>query len=293
MDDVKINSLEAWMLAARPKTLAGAAVPVMIGCALAIMDGKFVWIPAIVCFLFAFLMQIAANFINDLYDFLKGTDREDRLGPERACSQGWITPDAMKKGIIITVILACAIGSILLFYAGWELIIVGVLCVIFAFLYTTYLSYNGWGDVLVLIFFGFVPVGCTYYVQVHTWTADTTMASLICGIVIDTLLVVNNYRDREADAKSGKKTIIVRFGELFGRYSYLFLGFFAAWLCFYFIFTNHLYAAILPQIYLIPHIRTWRKMVKIHSGKALNSVLGETSRNILLMGILLSLGLIL
>lgn len=293
MGNVKINSLRAWILAARPKTLAGAAVPVMIGCALAIMDGKFMWIPAIVCFLFAFMMQIAANFINDLYDFLKGTDREDRLGPERACSQGWISPGAMKKGIIITVISACATGSILLFYAGWELIIVGMLCVIFAFLYTTYLSYNGWGDILVLIFFGFVPVGCTYYVQTHTWTTDVTIASLICGIVINTLLVVNNYRDREADTTSGKKTIIVRFGEPFGRYLYLFLGFFAAWLCFYFIFANHLYAAILPQIYLIPHIRTWQKMVKIHSGKALNSVLGETSRNMLLMGILLSLGLML
>lgn len=293
MNDVEINSLKAWLLAARPKTLAGAAVPVMVGCALAVTDGKFMWIPAFICFLFAFLMQIAANFINDLYDFLKGTDREDRLGPERACSQGWITPAAMKKGIIVTVILACAIGSLLLFYAGWELIIVGALCVLFAFLYTTYLSYNGWGDILVLIFFGFVPVGCTYYIQAHTWTTATTVASIICGVAIDTLLVVNNYRDRDADAKSGKQTIIVRFGEPFGRYLYLFLGFFAAWLCFYFVFGSRLYAAILPQIYLIPHIRTWQKMIKIRSGKGLNSVLGETSRNILLMGILLSLGLIL
>lgn len=293
MEEVKINSLKAWILAARPKTLTGAAIPVMIGCALTVADGKFMWIPSLVCFLFAFLMQIAANFINDLYDFLKGTDREDRLGPERTCSQGWISPAAMKKGIIITVISACAIGSVLLFYAGWELIIVGGLCVLFAFLYTTCLSYNGWGDVLVLIFFGFVPVGCTYYVQAHTWTGSVTIASLICGIVIDTLLVVNNYRDRDADAKSGKRTIIVRLGEPFGRYLYLFLGFFAAGLCFYFIFTKSFYAAILPQIYLIPHICTWQKMINIHSGKALNSVLGDTSRNILLMGILLSLGLIL
>lgn len=293
MDKVINNSLKAWVLAARPKTLVGAATPVMIGCALAFMDEKFMWIPAIVCFVFAFLMQIAANFINDLYDFLKGTDREDRLGPERACAQGWITPKAMKKGIALTVIIACAIGSTLLFYAGWELIIIGILCVISAFLYTMFLSYNGWGDILVLIFFGFVPVGCTYYVQTHTWTTDVVIASLICGIVIDTLLVVNNYRDRDADAKSGKRTIIVRFGESFGSYLYLLLGFLAAWLCFYFAFNNHIYAAILPQFYLIPHIRTWLKMVKIHSGKELNSVLGETSRNMLLMGILLSLGLIL
>ena len=211
MEKIKINSIKAWILAARPKTLAGAATPVMIGTSIAYMDGKFQWLPACICLLFAFLMQIVANFINDLFDFLKGTDREDRLGPKRACAQNWISPQAMKTGIIVTTVLACAFGSILLLYAGWELIIVGIVCVLFAFLYTTGpypLSYHGWGDLLVLVFFGFVPVGCTYYVQAHSWTPTVTIASLICGFVIDTLLVINNYRDREADEKSGKKTII-------------------------------------------------------------------------------------
>ena len=109
MEEVKRNSLQAWILAARPKTLTGAITPVMIGTALAAMDGRFHWLPALICCLFASLMQIAANFINDLFDFLKGTDREDRLGPERACAQGWISPQAMKTGIIITVALACLI----------------------------------------------------------------------------------------------------------------------------------------------------------------------------------------
>ena len=116
---------------------------------------------------------------------------------------------------------------------------------------------------------------------------------MICGFVIDTLLVINNYRDREADEKSGKKTIIVRFGEPFGRYLYLFLGIFAALLCLLFLKEGNLYAALLPQIYLIPHVLTWKKMVKIYQGKALNKILGETSRNMLLLGILLSLGMIL
>lgn len=296
MEEVKRNSLRAWLLAARPKTLTGAITPVMIGTALAAMDGCFQWLPALICCLFACLMQIAANFINDLFDYLKGTDREDRLGPERACAQGWISPKAMKSGIFVTVILACLIGSILLLYAGWELIIVGIICILFAFLYTTGpypLSYNGWGDILVIIFFGFVPVGGTYYVQALTWTPDVTIASLVCGLLIDTLLVVNNYRDREADARSGKRTIIVRFGEKFGRYLYLILGMVAALLCLWFIRTGNLYAALLPLLYLIPHFLTWKKMVKIYSGKKLNSILGETSRNMLLMGILLSLGLIL
>lgn len=294
MEEIKRNSLRAWILAARPKTLAGAATPVLIGTALAYADGQFHWLPALVCFLFAGLMQIAANFINDLFDFLKGTDREDRLGPERACAQGWISPDAMKGGIALTVILACLIGSILLFYAGWQLILVGILCVVFAFFYTTGpypLSYNGWGDILVIIFFGFVPVGGTYYVQALAWTPDVTIASIVCGLIVDTLLVVNNYRDREADARSGKRTVIVRFGEPFGRYLYLLLGIIAALLSLYLTRENYILGIPTAIVYLLLHIFTWNKMIKIHSGKKLNSILGETSRNMLLMGILLSLTL--
>lgn len=295
MEDCKVNSPKAWLLAARPKTLTGALIPVIAASALAFMDGGFNWLPALICALFASLMQIAANFINDLYDYLKGSDREDRLGPERACAQGWITPHAMKAGIVCTIGLACLIGCTLLFYGGWELVVIGVVCVGFAFVYTTGpypLSYHGWGDVLVLLFFGFVPVGGTYYVQTLDLSTDVVIVSLICGLLINTLLVVNNYRDRDTDRKSGKRTVIVRFGEPFGRYFYLYLGVAASLLCFWFLKDGHWYAALLPQLYLIPHIITWREMVKIHSGKKLNSILGETSRNMLFMGLLLSVGML-
>ena len=194
METVKTNSIKAWLLAARPKTLAGAAVPVMLGCALAAADGWFQIVPAILCFLFAFLMQIDANFINDFFDYLKGSDREDRLGPERACAQGWITLEAMKRGIALTTMLACVVGALLLFYSGAEMIPVGLLCILFAFLYTAGpypLAYHGWGDVLVIVFFGFVPVECTYYVMCHDWTWNVTIASVVCGMIIDTLLMVN------------------------------------------------------------------------------------------------------
>ncbi|MDY4250675.1 1,4-dihydroxy-2-naphthoate polyprenyltransferase [Bacteroides pyogenes] len=293
METVKPHSLQAWVLAARPTTLTGAITPVMVGTTLAIMDGYFQWQPMLICFLFAGLMQIAANFINDLFDYRKGTDREDRLGPERACAQGWISPKAMRNGIIVTIALACLVGSMLLFYAGWELIIVGLLCILFAFLYTTGpypLSYHGWGDLLVIVFFGFVSVGGTYYVQSLTWTPDVIVASLVCGLLIDTLLVVNNYRDREADAQSGKRTLIVRFGEAFGQYLYLALGFIAAFICLWFLFEGHVYAGLFPQFYVPLHFATWRKMVHIHSGKRLNLILGETSRNMMLLGSLLAIG---
>lgn len=308
MKEIKQNSLHAWLLAARPKTLTGAVIPVLTGTSLALADGQFKGMAALLCLLFACGMQIAANFINDLYDYLKGTDREDRLGPERACAQGWITPEAMKRGIGLTVFLSCLTGCGLLYACrgqlpchGWELVLLGMFCVVFAFLYTTVLSYQGWGDLLVLMFFGFVPVGGTYYVQAYTITADVMVASLISGLVTDTLLIVNNYRDREQDALSGKRTLIVRFGEPLGRYLYLGLGMAATLLTLWFAVRNgedmqgetgvlpfDVTAALLPFIYLLAHVRTWKRMCEIRSGKKLNSILGETSRNMLLMGLLLS-----
>ncbi|WP_294617215.1 1,4-dihydroxy-2-naphthoate octaprenyltransferase [uncultured Bacteroides sp.] len=303
MKAITTNSLHAWILAARPKTLTGAVIPVLIGSALAYADGSFDSIPALYCALFACGMQISANFINDLYDYLKGSDRTDRLGPERACAQGWITPHAMRRGIATMLVFACLAGYALLQhcwgqlpYGGGELVLTGLFCVIFAFLYTTVLSYKGWGDLLVLVFFGFVPVGGTYYVQANTLTPDVWVASLVCGLVIDTLLVVNNYRDREQDAVSGKRTLVVRFGEPFGRYLYLGLGTAAALLCLWFVCTGKaepLAFMWAPCIYLCLHVLTWRKMAAIRSGKKLNSILGETSRNMLLFGVLLSVALML
>ncbi|MDY2641560.1 MAG: 1,4-dihydroxy-2-naphthoate octaprenyltransferase [Mediterranea sp.] len=299
MQTVKVNSLNAWFLAIRPKTLTGAVIPVMMGTALALHDATVSWLPALGCLLFACAMQVAANFINDLYDFLKGSDRADRLGPERACAQGWITPEAMKAGIGVTLLLAAAAGLSVLWCVwshlpcgGWELVVLGAICMLFAFLYTTLLSYKGWGDLLVLLFFGLVPVCGTYYVQGFTITTNLLMTGLMCGVSIDTLLVVNNYRDREQDAVSGKRTLIVRYGEPFGRYLYLGLGI-ACWLIALLmtlrglLSTDQLVWASSP--YLLLHITTWCKMVRIRQGRELNAILGETSRNMLLMGLLWSL----
>lgn len=320
---IKTNSARAWLLAARPKTLTGAAVPVMLGCALAWSDGGFsatmqaagamagafggsatavasplisFILPAALCLLFAFLMQIDANLINDLCDHLKGSDGEDRLGPERACAQGWITPRAMQWGIATVSVAACATGCGLLFFGGWWLIAVGVVCLLFAFLYTAGpypLAYHGWGDALVVVFFGFIPVGCTYYVLCHTWTLQVGIVSMACGLAIDTLLMVNNYRDREQDARSGKRTLVVRLGARAAERLYLGLGFVAAGLCLALLPDKPLAAALLPLLYLPLHGLTWRQMIRIDHGHELNTILGATSRNILLFGILLSLGLLL
>ena len=297
---IKTDSVQAWLLAARPKTLSGAAVPVMTGVALAWVDvpsyfgAEFSWTAALLCLLFSFAMQIDANFINDFFDFANGTDdAETRLGPRRACAQGWVKLDSMKKAIALTTCMACVIGLPLVYYGGFEMIFVGIVCVIFAFLYTTFFSYQGLGDLLVLVFFGIVPVCCTYYVQLHVVTAQVFLASLACGLVIDALLIVNNFRDRDNDRLAGKNTIIVRLGAKAGLQLYVGVGLAAVILGGTFWMNGHILASLLPLLYLVLHLFTYLKMKRIYQGKALNLILGETARNIFIYGVLVSVGLLL
>lgn len=301
--NVKQNSLKAWMLAARPKTLTGAFIPVILGSALAYHDGVLNWPLVIFCALFAGFMQIAANMINDLYDFQKGTDREDRLGPERACAQGWITPLAMRKGITAVLCLASMAGMTALWlcwkdlpYHGIELLVTGVMCILFAFLYTYGLSYKGLGDLLVLVFFGLVPVCGTYYILAHEITTPAILLGLIAGISIDALLVINNFRDREQDRISGKRTLVVILGERFGLFHYITIAIVCCWLSIllcYYVGGKLLYFQLVALIYLSLHIYAWVKMREIRCGKELNHILGLTSRNMFIFALLLAEAIIL
>ena len=293
---IRKNSFKAWLLAARPKTLTGASVPVMIALAMAYTDlqgNGFRIIPAVLCALFAFVMQIDANFVNDYFDFISGKDDEQRLGPPRACAMGWIDVAKMKVGIVITTVIACIIGLPLVIYGGVEMILVGALCVVFCFLYTTLLASRGLGDLLVLVFFGIVPVCATYYLQTDTCTWIVFLASLACGLVIDTLLVVNNYRDIDNDRRAGKKTLIVMIGADKGRLLYLWLGIIASLMGVVFAAYGQYWTPLLPTVYLIMHIATYRRMVKIGKGRQLNLVLADTARNMFVYGLTLSLGLLL
>ena len=294
---VKTNSIKAWFLAARPVTLSAAAVPVMLGVALAYKDSNAhcQWVPALLCLLFAWVMQIDSNLVNDFFDFKHGNDDETRLGPKRACTEGWITMKAMKWGIILTTLLGCIIGLPLAFYGGKEMIIVGICCVLFCFLYTTKLSYLGLGDLLVLLFFGIVPVCCTYYLVMpegmQTVSTEATLTSIACGLVVDTLLILNNYRDYDNDIKAGKKTLIVHIGKKNGERLYCALGNIGILI----MIGINIYGALaydadtkfLPfaATYLVVHNRTFAKMRKIGEGRMLNKVLGYTALNIFAFGI--------
>lgn len=295
---VKTNSVKAWLLATRPKTLSAAAVPVMIGTAFAWQNTseQFNWIPAILCLLFAWIMQIDSNLVNDYFDFKKGNDDETRLGPKRACSEGWITSDAMVWGILITTLLGCMTGIPLILYGGLEMVMVGIACVVFCFLYTTLFSYHGLGDILVLLFFGIIPVCCTYYVcmPLHQQipTGEVIASSIACGLAIDALLIVNNYRDIDNDRSNGKITLAVRLGESKTRRLYKSIGYIAAGIMIILVFFDlyqidkfiPTYAIYL--IYIILHRQSYQEMKRINKGAKLNQVLGLTARNILVFGLL-------
>lgn len=300
---IKTNSPKAWLLASRPQTLTGAAAPIIIALSAAYhVYGHLDWTAALLCLFFALLMQIDANFVNDYFDFAHGIDDEQRLGPKRACAQGWITPKAMLWGITIITIMACVVGLPLIAWGGWECIIVGVACVVFCFLYTTLFSRIAMGDILVLLFFGIIPIGYTYFFQSHHDSIlhiplGVWMLALAQGLVTDCLLLVNNFRDRDTDKRVGKITLVNIIGEKPSLFLYEICGILAAILAHYAIFILSDYSydwkTFVPYVFIGIHSRVAHSMHRINHGSRLNMVLGYTARSILIFSILVSLALIL
>lgn len=285
-EKIRTNGTKAWFLAARPKTLSGAVAPVAVALSAAWTDGgRLAWQPAVLCALFALLMQIDANFVNDYLDFMNGTDGRDRLGPERACAQGWITPGAMRRGIAVATVASCLAGLPLVWWGGWAMLPVGATCVVACFLYTTSLSRIAMGDLLVLLFFGIVPVCTTYYLQTRTATLPVVLAAVAMGLATDCLLLVNNYRDRETDRRAGKRTLVVLIGSRATEWLYLLFGLAAVLLV--------ASQTVLPVLYLPLHLSNALRMRRLRAGRALNAVLGRTALAILLFAVLYSLGRIL
>ena len=249
-------------------------------------------------------MQVDSNLINDYFDCVRGNDdRSTRLGPKRACSEGWITLPAMRAGMAVTSLLACMAGLPLVFYGGWEMIGVGAACVLFAFLYTTFFSYLGLGDVLVLVFFGLVPVTFTPYVilpdHLQAVCADVILSGLACGLVVDTLLVVNNYRDRDNDWRDGKRTLVVRLGTRRTEKLYQWLGVLGILLIYNLLFVGRengiLYCGLTLVLYApygILHGKTSALMIRIKQGRDLNIILAQTARNMFVYGLSTALAIL-
>ena len=222
----EITPVRAWLLASRPKTLTAAVAPVLAGAGLAAHHDTFVWLPAFAAMIGAILIQIGTNFANDYYDFVRGGDTDDRVGPVRVTQAGILAPEAVKRGMIAVLALAMLVGAYLVSAAGWPIVVIGLASVACAVLYTGGpfpLAYHGLGDVFVFVFFGLIAVGGTYFVQALAWPADALLAGAGVGALSTALLVVNNLRDIETDARAGKRTLAVRLGRAGTRVEYALL----------------------------------------------------------------------
>ncbi len=214
----EVSRARAWILATRPRTLSAAAAPVVAGTGLASAEGVFRGFPALAALVGALLIQIATNLANDYYDFVKGGDTAERLGPVRVTQAGILRPEAVFRGMTTALALATLTGAYLVWVAGWPVAAVGILSMIMGVCYTggPYpLAYNGLGDAFVFVFFGPVATATTHFVQAGYWSPGAILAGAGLGAFSTAMLVVNNLRDRETDAAAGKRTLAVRFGDRF------------------------------------------------------------------------------
>lgn len=218
-----MSALGSWLLAARPRTLAAGTVPVLVGTALAASCGGFHPVAAAAALAGALLIQVGTNLVNDHYDFVRGADTADRLGPLRATQQGLLPTGAALRGGAACFGAAVLVGVYLVARGGWPIAVVGLVSVVAGYSYTGGpfpLGYRGLGDVFVFVFFGLVAVGGTFFVQTRSLDARVLAAAMPVGALGVGLLAVNNLRDRPTDAKAGKRTLVVRWGEAFGRAEY-------------------------------------------------------------------------
>ncbi len=196
MTDAKnMTRTQAWLLAARPKTLPAAMAPVVVGIALAVRDGAFALGPALAALLGALLLQVGVNVANDYHDFVAGVDQPDRLGPTRVTQSGLIPPEQVRLGMIVVFAAAALVGVYLIAVAGWPVLVIGVASIVSALAYTGGpfpLGSHGLGDLFVFIFFGLVAVAGTYYVQALTVTPLALIAAVPVGLLATAILVVNN-----------------------------------------------------------------------------------------------------
>jgi len=289
------SPLQIWTMAIRPKTLPAAAATAIIGSAAAFWAGKFAFGPALASLLGALLLQIGANLANDVFDYYRGADTKERLGPVRVTQSGILSPRQVLVGTWIVFALAALLGVYLYLVAGPLVLAIGLASILAAVAYSggpLPFGYYGLGDLVVFLFFGPVAVCGTYYVQAHSIDAIAVWSSLPAGFLITAILVVNNLRDIPTDRAAGKRTLAVQLGPRGARIEY------SACLA-----AAYLVPALMWVFWIMPLwiLAVWfslplalqqNRMVWELEGRPLNQALAGTGRLTLVFGLLYSLGLI-
>ena len=300
-----MTPLQIWLAAARPKTLFAAVAPVLLGTALAYADGGLHVPSASVALACALLLQVGANFVNDLADFEKGADTAERVGPLRVVGAGLVAPGTMRRVVVGTFVLTFALGLTLVARGGWPVLAIGVASIAAAVAYTVgkrALAYLGLGDVFVLVFFGPVAVAGTHYVQTLALSWSAVLAGVGPGLIAVAILVANNLRDVQGDRAANKRTLIVRFGGGFGK------GLFAA--CYvgaalvpvaFWLWTGRHAGALAASLVLPAALPLLRTVFATHPdtddpkalARALIPVLGRTGQLLFAYALVFALGIVL
>ncbi len=297
------SSFAIWLDAARPKTLPLAIASIVCGSAVAAIENPFSWLIASLALLTALLLQTLSNLANDYGDAVKGTDNADRLGPQRAIQSGAVTPRAMKRAMIFNIILTMISGLSLILLATnstqdlLSFVLLGAMAIIASIAYTVGnkpYGYRGLGDFSVLIFFGWLGVAGTYYLQTGSIESLVFLPATACGLLAVGVLNINNLRDIDNDKACGKMTLVVRMGPTWGRTYHLVL-LSCAVLCLALFATfelksgfGWLFLLAVPLLFKHGHA-VWRSQ----DGAALRPMMGVMVKCALLTNLLFAAGVIL
>ncbi len=265
-----------------------------MGTAMAFESGKGHMLSAIAALVGALLIQIGTNLSNDYFDYVKGADTEERLGPVRATQAGWISPRIILRSSLLVFASAVLIGLFLVWRGGWPIVLIGILSIIFGILYTggPYpLAYHGLGELFVLIFFGPVATLGTYYVQALEFSFEVFIAGLAPGLLSTALLAVNNLRDIPTDLKARKRTLAVRFGSRFARIEYIICIFGALCIPLLLVYLQkHHWFSLAASLALLPALPAMRVVISGDSGAVLNETLAKTGKVLMIFSVLFSAG---
>jgi 1,4-dihydroxy-2-naphthoate polyprenyltransferase len=291
---VRPGSFGAWVLASRPKTLSAAAVPVLVGTACASARGQLKWGPGLAALAGALLLQIGANFANDVFDFEKGADTAERLGPTRAVQAGLLSARSMRRGMWLVFGLALLLGVYLTCVAGPVILLIGCASIASAIAYTggPYpLGYHGLGDVFVFVFFGLVAVCGTALVEIGHVPLLALACAIPVGALATAILVVNNLRDRVTDQGAGKRTLAVRYGRAFALNQYRTLLALSYLIPVGLAVVGSTGPGVLVTLLSLPLALKTERAVTATEGRALNPLLAATAKLLAVFGLLFALGL--
>lgn len=290
---MNMNTIVVWLSATRPKTLSVAVAPIIVGSAMAWANGGFSLGAMLVAMACALLITIGTNFCNDYADFARGADTADRKGPTRVTQAGLIPPGHIKIATFVIFALAAILGMYLVYRAGWVILLIGLVSIAAGILYTAGpwpFGYKGLGDLFVLVFFGPVAVGGTYYVQALEITPYVIIAGIAPGLLATAILLINNIRDMEEDCRAGKMTTVVRFGRKFGIGMWVACIVIAALMPLEFVRVTgeHIWSGLTVLI-LIPAMSILHGLVTIEDASRLNPLLGQTALLLLAHSVIFAL----